>query len=62
MTGTGRAESPAPDSLFTRARRLEAGRIALVAVVTLAYWYGVAPFAVLLIGVAIGAYRAPVNA
>jgi hypothetical protein len=42
--------------LLTRERRLGIARIALVGVITLLYWRGVAPLVVLLVAVAFGLY------
>ena len=54
-----RAVAGPPDgtpSLLTRARRLEIARIALIGIVTVLYWRGGLPFAVLLGAIALGLY------
>ncbi len=44
------------DSLFNRTRQIEAGRIAVVGLITLAFWRGLVPLPVLLVAIAIGLY------
>lgn len=44
------------ESLFTPTRQIEAGRIIVVGLITLAYWRGLLPLPVLCIAIAIGLY------
>jgi Cd2+/Zn2+-exporting ATPase len=57
MTESHNRSRPADNaSLMTPERRLGIGRILLVAAITLLYWRGAVPLAVLLVGIAIGLY------